>query len=75
MTALNKIKENIFAQIFIIYTRLLTRGALVFASLIKIKGNRFTTLSGADEPINTAWHFLKLCISLDCIGNLLGWVS
>ena len=34
-------------------------GAFVFASLIKIKGERFTTDSGAAEPINSAWHFFE----------------
>ncbi|QQS36661.1 MAG: hypothetical protein IPM56_01515 [Ignavibacteriales bacterium] len=59
MNALNKVKENLFAQIFVVYTRYLIGGALVFASLIKIKGYRFTTLSGENEPINSAWHFFE----------------
>jgi len=54
-----KIKEKIWAQIFIIYTRYLIGGAFVFASLIKIKGNRFTSDSGAENPINSAWHFFE----------------
>jgi len=35
---MNKIKERVLPQIFIIYTRYLIGGAFVFASLIKIKG-------------------------------------
>lgn len=42
-----------------IYTRYLLGGAFVFASLIKLKGQRFTTLSGANEPINTAFHYFE----------------
>ncbi len=56
---MNKIKQKILPQIFIIYTRYLIGGAFVFASLIKIKGNRFTSESGALNPINSAWHFFE----------------
>lgn len=56
---MNRIKESIILQIFIIYTRYALGGAFVFASLIKIKGHRFTTESGALEPINSAWHFFE----------------
>lgn len=42
-----------------IYTRYLLGGSFVFASLIKIKGQRFTTESGAGEPINSSWHFFE----------------
>lgn len=59
MTNLQKIKEKIWFQIAIIYTRYLLGGAFVFASLIKIKGQRFTTENGASEPINSAWHFFE----------------
>ena len=53
------IKKKILPQIFIIYTRYLIGGAFVFASLIKIKGNRFTSESGELNPINSAWHFFE----------------
>lgn len=53
------IRQNRLAQLFIIYTRYLIGGAFVFASLIKIKGQRFTTESGADSPIDSAWHFFE----------------
>lgn len=56
---MNKIKEKAWLQIFIIYTRYLIGGAFVFASLIKIKGNRFTGDSGELNPINSAWHFFE----------------
>lgn len=39
--------------------RYLIGGAFVFASLIKIKGNRFTGESGELNPINSAWHFFE----------------
>lgn len=56
---MNKIKEKVWLQIFIIYTRYLIGGSFVFASLIKIKGNRFTGESGELNPINSAWHFFE----------------
>lgn len=56
---MNRIKEKILPQIFIIYTRYLIGGAFVFASLIKIKGLRFTSESGKLNPINSAWHFFE----------------
>lgn len=56
---LQRIKEKAWLQIFIIYTRYLIGGAFVFASLVKIQGNRFTAESGAGNPINSAWHFFE----------------
>jgi hypothetical protein len=56
---MNTIKQKIFPQLFIIYTRYLIGGAFVFASLIKIKGFRFTAESGENNPINSAWHFFE----------------
>ncbi len=56
---MDRIKKKVLPQIFIIYTRYLIGGAFVFASLIKIKGNRFTSESGELDPINSAWHFFE----------------
>lgn len=52
-------KNRIWLQVFVIYTRYLIGGAFVFASLIKIKGHRFTSESGLNEPIDSAWHFFE----------------
>jgi len=56
---MNRIKGKILPQIFIIYLRYLIGGAFTFASLIKIKGYRFTSESGELNPINSAWHFFE----------------
>lgn len=56
---MQRIKTFVWAQIFIIYTRYLLGGTFVFASLIKIKGKRFTSDSGAANPIDSAWHFFE----------------
>ncbi|TDN40468.1 hypothetical protein A8B98_13630 [Hymenobacter sp. UV11] len=44
---------------FIIYTRYLLGGAFVFASIVKIKGLRFTSLSGTDAAIHSPLHFFE----------------
>ncbi|MGH1365862.1 MAG: hypothetical protein ACRBF0_20050 [Calditrichia bacterium] len=56
---MRKLQNNLWAQLLIIYTRYLIGGAFLFASMIKIMGGRFTTDSGADAPINSAWHFFE----------------
>jgi hypothetical protein len=43
----------------VIYSRYLLGGSFVFASLIKLKGQRFTTDSGAAEPINSSLHYFE----------------
>jgi hypothetical protein len=56
---MKKLKERVTAQLFVIYLRYLIGGSFVFASIIKIKGGRFTTLSGENEPIGSAWHMFE----------------
>ncbi len=56
---IEKLKNKVLPQLIIIYTRYLLGGAFVFASVIKIKGKRFITGSGAEQPIDTAWHFFE----------------
>ncbi|WP_291724325.1 hypothetical protein [Bernardetia sp.] len=68
-----KIKEIVWLQIFIIYTRYLIGGTFVFASLIKIKGLRFTTNSGADAPIDSAWHFFETMYQSGLYWQFLGF--
>ncbi len=52
-------KHKFLPQVFIIYLRYILGFAFVFASLVKIQGLRFTTESGAENPINSAWHFFE----------------
>ncbi|CAM1347411.1 hypothetical protein [Tenacibaculum crassostreae] len=56
---IEKYKNKIRLQLLVIYTRYLLGNAFVFASLIKIKGLRFTSKSGLNQPINSAWHFFE----------------
>lgn len=52
-------KNNTYAQIFVIYLRYLLGFAFVYASIVKIQGLRFTSNSGAENPINSAWHYFE----------------
>lgn len=52
-------KQKTLLQLFVIYLRYLIGFAFIFASLVKIQGLRFTTDSGAENPINSAWHFFE----------------
>lgn len=56
-----------------IYTRYLIGGAFVFAGVIKAMGHRFTTESGADAPIDTAWHFFETMYRSGLYWQFLGW--
>jgi hypothetical protein len=56
---MHKLKQNILLQLFVIYTRYLIGAAFVFASVVKLAGGRFTTISGENEPINSAWHMFE----------------
>ena len=40
------LKHPLLVQLAVIYTRYLVGGAFMFASLIKIKGHRFTQMEG-----------------------------
>jgi hypothetical protein len=58
---LKKLKSLIYIQVFIIYTRYLIGISFVFASIVKIKGERFMTdmtmINGS--PIHSAAHLFE----------------
>lgn len=66
------LKDNLYIQIFVIYTRYLIGATFVFASIIKIKGKRFTGSSGELEPINSAWHFFETLYQSGLYWQFLG---
>ncbi|MCK8520922.1 hypothetical protein M0D21_05060 [Aquimarina sp. D1M17] len=70
---MDSIKNNVWVQIFIIYTRYLIGGTFVFASIIKIKGDRFTGNSGALNPIDSAWHFFETIYQSGLYWQFIGW--
>lgn len=65
-------KNKFFPQVFIIYLRYLIGFAFVFASIVKIQGLRFTTESGAGNPINSAWHFFETLYQSGLYWKFLG---
>ncbi len=52
-------KNNTYAQIFVIYLRYLLGFAFILSSIVKIQGLPFTGESGVDNPINSAWHYFE----------------
>ena len=69
---LQRFKQKVWLQIFIIYTRYLIGSAFVFASIIKIKGGRFTAESGASNPIDTSWHLFETLYQSGLYWKFLG---
>jgi len=65
-------KQKTWMQLFVIYLRYLIGFAFVFASLVKIQGLRFTAESGAENPINTAWHFFETLYESGIYWRFLG---
>ena len=51
------LKHSLLVQLAIIYTQYLVGGAFVFASLIKIKGHRFTQMKGTVAGHNPRCFF------------------
>lgn len=56
---IQRLRSTFFVPLVIIYTRYLLGGAMVFASFIKIKGQRFTSTSGELSPMGTYLHFFE----------------
>ncbi|RBW63139.1 hypothetical protein DS884_00260 [Tenacibaculum sp. E3R01] len=66
-------KNKTLPQIFIIYLRYLLGFAFVYASIVKIQGLRFTSESGALNPINSAWHFFETMYQSGIYWKFLGY--
>ncbi|KGL61968.1 hypothetical protein [Polaribacter sp. Hel1_85] len=65
-------KHKSWMQISIIYLRYLIGFAFIFASLVKIQGLRFTAESGAQNPINSSWHFFETLYESGIYWRFLG---
>ncbi len=65
-------KQKTFLQLFVIYLRYLIGFSFIFASLVKIQGLRFTSESGAENPINSAWHFFETLYESGLYWRFLG---
>ncbi|UKJ09337.1 hypothetical protein [Solitalea lacus] len=60
-------------NIFIIYSRYLIGGAFVFASFVKIKGERFYGSDGTHNPVNSMPHFFETLYQSGIYWQFLGW--
>lgn len=70
---LENLKQKRLFQIFTIGLRYLIGSAFVFASIVKIEGQRFTAESGENSPINTAWHYFETMYRSGIYWNFIGW--
>lgn len=67
-----KVKSKLIPQLIIIITRYLLGGAFVFASIIKIKGLRFTNIDGTNYPINSPFHYFETVYQSGLYWKFLG---
>ncbi|WP_338225428.1 hypothetical protein [Algoriphagus confluentis] len=72
---MKEMREKFWVQLFIIYTRFLLGGGFVFASIIKIKGKRFTTESQEDAEFGTVGHFFETMYQTGEYWQFLGWAQ
>lgn len=65
------IKQRMLVKLFVIYLRYLIGFAFIFASLVKIKGERFTLIP-PNEPVG---YFFEGMYQSGFYWNFLGWVQ
>ena len=68
------LKHSLLLQLGIIYTRYLVGGAFVFASLIKIKGHRFTQMDGTVAGHNPG-YFFEMMYQSGLYWQFIGWAQ
>ncbi|MFD2036825.1 hypothetical protein ACFSKL_18615 [Belliella marina] len=72
---MNEFKSRFWPQLVVVYTRFLLGGGFVFASIIKIKGKRFTTIGHEDASFGTAMHFFETMFQTGIYWQFLGWAQ
>lgn len=65
-------KQKIWLQLAVIYTRYLLGGTFVFASLLKLKGHRFTMIPGAGSPFHSPEHLFETLYQSGLYWQFLG---
>lgn len=70
---LESLRRLKIVQLFTIYLRYLLGAAFVFASIVKIQGERFTMGSGVDSPINHSWHLFETLYQSGIYWHFIGW--
>ncbi len=73
MNIINNLQQKKWITIFVIYLRYLIGGAMVFSSIVKIKGGRFTSEDGMAAPINSAMHLFETLYQSGLYWRFLGW--
>ena len=68
-------KQKLWLQLAVIYTRYLLGGAFVFASLIKIKGHRFTMMPAVDAPIHSPERLFEALYQSGLYWQCLGFAQ
>jgi hypothetical protein len=64
-------KKFLIVRLFVIYLRYLIGFAFIFASIIKIKGERFTSI----PPTEPVGHFFEAMYQSGFYWNFLGWAQ
>lgn len=74
---IQRLKSNKFLQIFAIYTRYLIGISFVFASIVKIKGERFyTAIEGIqNSPFHSAGHLFETLYQSGIYWKFLGFAQ
>lgn len=65
------LKKQFLVKLFVIYLRYLTGFAFVFASIVKIKGERFTLI----PPTEPVGYFFEAMYQSGFYWNFLGWAQ
>lgn len=65
-------KQKLWLQLAVIYTRYVLGGAFVFASVVKIKGQRFTMVPGAGSPFHSPQHLFETLYQSGLYWQFLG---
>jgi apolipoprotein N-acyltransferase len=65
------LKRFLIVKLFVIYLRYLIGFAFIFASIIKIKGERFTSI----PPTEPVGHFFEAMYRSGFYWNFLGWAQ
>lgn len=73
LSKMESLKNNTLAQLFIIYTRYLIGSAYAFACIVKIVGERFTTMIPQGDDWNTPAHLFEVMYQSDLYWRFLGW--
>ena len=70
---ISKLKERTVLQLFSISLRYLLGSSFVWASILKIRGIRFTPESGENAPIDTLPHFFEAIYQSGFYWHFIGW--